>query len=111
MCEFCRNPAEYKKYGVPIRNSYDSDNFCEVLYDNDCEDCSSGCADKNFHFTIYKWQESLSFGFIHATPKCTIAQTSEMVAINYCPWCGEKISEQEVPFEKCSVEKLFSTER
>lgn len=77
---------------------------------NDCEDCDSGCADKNFHFTIYKWKESLAFGFIHVTPKCTIAQTSESIAINYCPWCGEKISEQEVSFEKCCVEKLFPTE-
>ena len=47
MCEFCKNFSEHKKYGVPIRNGYTSDNFCEVLYDNDCEDCH-GCTIKTF---------------------------------------------------------------
>ncbi len=106
MCKFCDNYSEHKKYGIAVRNSYANDNFCEVLRDIDCVACN-GCSDKNFHFTIYKWEELVSFGFIHEIPECTVAQTSEHLKINYCPWCGEKLTNEIIPFEECCVVTPF----
>lgn len=106
MCSFCENFTEHKKYGIAIRNAYANGNFCEVLRDTNCGTCN-GCADKNFHFTLYKWRNLIQLGFIHEIPECTVAQTSEHLQINYCPWCGEKLTDEIVPFEKCCVEEPF----
>ena len=107
MCEFCKNLDEHKIYGIEVRTAYAKDNFCDVLRDNDCEPCN-GCVNENFHFTLYTYKDMVQFGFIHEIPECTVAQTSEYIKINYCPWCGRKLTNDPVPFEKCCTEKMFS---
>lgn len=109
MCEFCKNFYERKKYGIEVRNGYADDNFCEVLRDTDCEMCH-GCANEDFHFTLYKWRDMISMGFIHKIPECTVAQTSENLKINYCPWCGEKLTDEITPFENSCIGKPFPVE-
>lgn len=110
MCKFCQNFNEHKKYGIAIRNAYADDNFCEILRSTNCDTCN-GCIDEDFHFTLYKWRDMIQMGFIHEIPECTVAQTSEHLKINYCPWCGERLADEIAPFEKCCVEKPFLVER
>lgn len=109
MCKFCDDFSKHKKYGIAFHSSYASDDFCEVLRGTNCEDCD-GCTDKNFHFTLYKWRDMIQMGFIHEIPECTVAQTSEHLTINYCPWCGKRLSNEITSFEMCCVEKPFSVE-
>lgn len=52
----------------------------------------------------------IQFGFIHEIPECTIAQTSEHLKINYCPWCGKRLTDKIIPFEKCCVVKPFQVD-
>lgn len=108
MCEFCENFKAYKKYGVAIRNAYADDDLCQVLRNNNCEDCD-GCTDEKFHFTLYRYHDMISFAYIQEIPECTIAQTSEHLKINYCPWCGQKMTDELVSFEECV--KPFYVER
>lgn len=37
--------------------------FCEVLRNTDCEMCY-GCTNEDFYFTLYKWRDMISVGFI-----------------------------------------------
>ena len=114
MCEFCKD--YHTNYLIPIRNAYADDNICEKLRDKNCEDCS-GCADENFHFTLYHsaWNDMISLGFHwvinDSNDAAVISQTSEGIFINYCPWCGEKLSKEINDFEKCCVQKLIPTKR
>lgn len=110
MCKFCSEGAVHKKYGVAIRTSYADHNLCEVLQNNNCEDCD-GCTDKASHFTLYKFQDKIGFAYIQEIPECTIAQISEHLKINYCPWCGQKLTDEIVPFERSCVVKPFIVER
>lgn len=108
MCEFCSN---FKKaYRVPVRNTFAADNMCEVLKDNDCENCD-GCQDKNYHFTLYKFDDGISLGFIRKVGNVLCAPRSELIGINYCPWCGEQLNNgNEWKFDSCCAENLVETD-
>lgn len=110
MCEFCDNQLQHKKIMIPVRNTYADDNVCEKIMDGYCEDCD-GCMDNNYHFTLYKYDDILSIGFHRKISDVIISPTSETLQIKYCPWCGKKLTDEEVGFEKCCVEKLVNTER
>lgn len=110
MCEFCKNHNEYKSFGVVTRNSYADDNVCEYIRDDICDGCD-GCTDENFHFTLYKWQDTIHFGFHHQISDFITSKTSEKLTINYCPWCGEKMNDNPVQFEKSCICDLLDVEK
>lgn len=111
MCEFCKDYNRHIAYRVPVRNTYADDNLCEILMDDNCEDCD-GCMDENYHFTLYKWQDMISFGLVRKIGDAICAPTSEGIMINYCPWCGKKLhNNEDYTFDKCCVDKLVKTER
>lgn len=110
MCEFCKDYDKHIAYRIPIRTTYAADNLCEILRDDNCEDCY-GCMNENYHFTLYKWTNMISLGLIRKIGDVVCAPTSEGLIINYCPWCGEKLHNNEnYTFDKCCVEKLVETD-
>lgn len=110
MCEFCDNYSEHKVFYVPIRNTYADDNICETIKQT-CEDCH-GCSDENYHFSLYKNEDSIGLGFIHDLGDITIAPTSERIYINYCPFCGKKLHHRDITtFDRCCVSELKRVER
>ena len=113
MCEFCENYSEHKAFYVPIRNTYADDNVCEMIKGDSysCEDCV-GCTDENYHFTLYKYENGIGLGFIRVIGDMTISPTSERIFVNYCPFCGERLNNEELEtFDKCCVSKLKRIER
>lgn len=102
MCKFCEGLFEKKyKMNWNMRSSYSDDNFCEKVLNDSCENCSQ-C---NIHY-------SLSGGKIeetrHAYIQCeyefnngdiVMKNFTEPLNINYCPYCGKKLTENMVKYE------------
>lgn len=110
MCKFCDDIKKHKTLYVPVRTTYADDNICEVLCDDNCEDCY-GCVEDNYHFALYRWTDMIWLGFHHQIKDTVMSKTSEGLQIKYCPWCGEKLTDEDVSFDKCCVEKLREIER
>lgn len=111
MCEFCKNHDKYTIYRVPLRSTYADDNLCEKIVDDNCGTCNCGCADENYHFTLYKSKNWIQLGFHRKLADLIISPFSELLHINYCPWCGEKLSDKDKTFDECCVRKLVETNR
>lgn len=112
MCKFCDN-LDWRKYRVPHRNEDGCDNLCEVMTaklenidgevfstGSDCEDCN-GCADMGF--SMHTYDNRIGFGFSHSIKALHIGRYSEMLDINFCPWCGKRLSKEMVDFDKCCL--------
>ena len=120
MCKFCDDLKNYKKYKIPIRNTYANDNTCEFVSPENykdgcfykdgisfrgimnCEDCD-GCKDDNYLFYLNSCNNYISIDFYHKIKDLTIAPCSESLVINFCPWCGKKISKIIIPFDQCCL--------
>lgn len=120
MCKFC-DKLEWREYGVPLRSLSADDNFCQVMtakfekYGDEyvclganCADCG-GCVENEFVLNTY--DNRISFSFTHCIKEIYIGRHSEMFDINFCPWCGRRLSKELVDFEKCCLgEPLEETE-
>lgn len=113
MCKFC-DDLSWRKYSIPARNKMDSDNLCQCLSrgridgspetDSDapvfCHTKCDGCAEGNEHFELFSRDNRIGLSFAFKAKGLQIARNSEMLTINFCPWCGKKLTEQPVEFEK-----------
>lgn len=113
MCKFC-DDLTWRQYRIPYRNCMADDNSCDYGSPNvnngyfcgrTCENCD-GCADENLYFSIRTYDNNIGFDFSHRIKELVIEPSSEMVQINFCPWCGKKLSDEIVPFEKCGIEGM-----
>lgn len=99
MCDFCEG-LSYKELKIPIRTSLPDDNVCEIGSPDkynigfSCDGCK-GCSDENNHFSVTVHEDTLSIGYYHKIRKLTIAPISSRFNINYCPMCGNRISEND----------------
>ena len=112
MCKFC-DSLDWGKYKIPYRNCSSDDNSCEYgspdvidgeVYGSTCDDCC-GCADNNLYFSIHTYDNRIGFDFTHKIKNLIIEPSSEMININFCPWCGRKLDDVTIPFEKCCLNK------
>lgn len=109
MCKFCDNLKEYKTYTVSQRTTSADDNQCEfgspLIYDGDvfgedCNDCN-GCSSKNMHFGLTIWDNNLQLSYVRRIKGLIIEPYSEIIEINFCPWCGKSLTDKPVDFDKC----------
>lgn len=114
MCKFC-DDLEWREYKIPYRTCSADDNRCEygspdIVNDGEneyilgstCEDCS-GCAEDNLYFSIRTYQNRIGLDFTHRIKNLIIEPCSEMVDINFCPWCCKQLNDELVPFENCCL--------
>jgi len=114
MCKFC-DDLKWREYKIPYRTCSADDNRCEygspdIVNDGEneyilgstCEDCS-GCAEDNLYFSIRTYQNRIGLDFTHRIKNLIIEPCSEMVDINFCPWCGKQLNDELVPFENCCL--------
>lgn len=52
---------------------------------------------------LYIYDNRVGFDFVHKIKKLIIEPSSEMIDINFCPWCGRKLNDDIVPFDKCCL--------
>ena len=109
MCDFCDN-LEWREYRVMERNSDACDNLCEVMtakleningelfsMGSDCSDCDV-C--KDYGFRLFTYDNRIGFSYRQNIKQLHIGRNSEMLDINFCPWCGKRINpEKDVKFE------------
>lgn len=114
MCKFCDN-LEWRTYLVPQRTEDACDNLCEVMtaklenidgevfsLRSDCENCN-GCAPGNMGFAMHTYGNRIGFDYRHRIKELIIGRNSEMFDINFCPWCGKRLSKEMVDFDKCCL--------
>lgn len=110
-CKFCDPASEFSHYLIPERNQMDTDNLCEILTQrlgdevnggNDiwCNECY-GCTEENTHFVLNAFDNCISLSYRFKGRDLQIDRNSEVMHINFCPWCGRRLSEKMVVFEKC----------
>ena len=112
-CKFCEQ-LESRHYMTPVRNRMDTDNLCQCLswgrIDGSvetgpwatisCPESCGGCADDNEHFGLFTFENRMGFSYHFKSQNLRIDRNSQMLTINFCPWCGKPLSEEIVPFEK-----------
>lgn len=59
-----------------------------------------GCDDKNLRFELTSWRNYISLAYKHRINDLIIEPFSEAIRINYCPWCGKKLTKETVNFDK-----------
>lgn len=114
MCKFC-DSLEWRTYKIPYRTCSADDNRCDygspdILDDGEeqyymghnCKDCY-GCAEENLNFSIRTYEDYIGMDFTHRIRDLIIEPSSEMIKINFCPWCGRDLSKGYIPFEKCGI--------
>ena len=112
MCKFC-DDLSWRKYMIPTRNEDACDNLCEVMtakfedygdglfsLGSDCENCD-GC--NNGGFGIHAYENRIGFSYSKTIKELHIGKYSEMLDINYCPWCGKRLTDKLIDFEKCML--------
>lgn len=106
MCKFCDN-LEYRRYKVQQRTTSADDTTCEfgspdldVADTYNCSGCR-GCTKDNLRFELAAWKNYISLAFVHRIRRLIIEPFSEAIQINFCPWCGKKLTEEPVDFDKC----------
>lgn len=113
MCKFC-DDLKWRQYSVPARNKMDSDNLCQCLscgridgseetdsyWPVSCPENCDGCAEGNEHFKLFASDNRIGLSYAFKATGLQIARNSEMLTINYCPWCGKKLTDQPVEFEE-----------
>lgn len=108
-CKFCEQLV-WREYLIPRRNRSSSDNLCEILthrlgdevnLGNEiwCKDCD-GCEEENTHFALTAWKNCIGLTYRFKGRDLEIDRCSELLDINFCPWCGRRLSEKMVDFEK-----------
>lgn len=101
MCDFCEALKDRNKEIIlDMRNTYAGHNVCEYINDDDC----SLCKVCNPHFRIRACafnDGELGVGVDYIQQiwdredNCVqILPSSELMMWNYCPFCGEQISEK-----------------
>jgi len=92
MCWFCEK-VKYNNIQIPINTTGADDNVCELITSDDCENCH-GCADENNHFNLILIEDVLEICYYHKIKELTVNPYSARFNINYCPFCGDKISKE-----------------
>lgn len=124
MCKFC-DDLKWRTYRVLLRNFSADNNVCEYVstrhgnYDDTgfvdecgicysgtihCDDCD-GCKDNNLLFELKTYENNIGVNYYHKIRDLTIAPSSEMIQINFCPWCGRQLidDDKKVSFDKCHM--------
>lgn len=104
MCNFCDTISK-NNFVLEERSTYAEDNICEFVNNLDCNLCES-CLP---HFELFSFQDNykersfIQIGYykkvFSKNSKVIVHPFSESIQINYCPFCGEKISKHVVQFE------------
>ena len=112
MCEFCKDKSSYLQFRVPYRTNSADDNRCEYgspdncdgyIVGCDCKNCN-GCVEDNLYFSIKKFSDNrIAFEFYHKIKDLIINPFSEAININYCPFCGERLNDEIIDFDKCCL--------
>lgn len=104
MCKFCDN-LDYRKYKVLQRTTSADDTTCEFGSPNldvpntyNCSGCR-GCSEDNIRFELTSWDNYIYLAFIHRIRRLVIESFSVAIPINFCPWCGNKLTEELVDFD------------
>lgn len=109
MCKFC-DDLKWREYKVMQRSDDACDNLCEIMtaklenidgevfsLGSDCSDCD-GC--KDYGFKLFTYNNRIGFSYRQNIKQLHIGKNSEMLDINYCPWCGKRLNnEVDVKFE------------
>lgn len=66
------------------------------------DDCN-GCTKDNLYFSMHTYDNRIGFDFTHKIKNLIIESSSEMIDINFCPWCGRKLNDDIASFEKCCL--------
>ena len=100
MCKFCDALKQEKKIKWEMRSTYADDNSCEAINGVSCSECN-GCK-MNFYLDSYvvdgnvfvSTEYEQVVGRYKDDP-VVIRPFSESIQFNYCPICGNKISDKE----------------
>lgn len=115
MCKLCDNLLEKsKQFILNVRNTLADDNLCEIIREDDCTDCN-GCIINEFQLRFYESNGTI-FVSVEYTHKMNtknnqdliIQPFSEGLPLNFCPNCGEQISEKMRDID--SINYYFSIE-
>lgn len=100
MCKFCESITN-RKLDVTLssRSRLAVDNTCEFIGE-DCSKCKDGC---NEYFKIGGFESNgntyINVDFYKEVGNIIIAPFSESIHINYCPYCGRKLSTEIKDFD------------
>lgn len=98
MCEFCESLVDTnKKINWMVRSTFADDNIVEII--NDCGKVVKDIS--NFEIYGYTHENKAFFGIgyrqeigIEDKDTVIISPFSETIQINYCPICGQQISDK-----------------
>lgn len=104
MCEFCEILNDKEKEMIwSVRSTMAEDNICEIVNDKECS-CCDGCI-QAFIVDGFKYNEQQYVNLRYYQTigkndnKAIIHPFSEGIQFNFCPFCGEQISELIKKFE------------
>ena len=100
MCKFCEGILdEDKEVTWSMRSTMADDNICEFVNGNNCDSCHGDCM-MYFELYGYKSNNGAYVGVSYRQEmrdvnreKVIISPFSETIQFNYCPFCGEQMSE------------------
>lgn len=107
MCNFCKTLKNGGKIVISPRSTYADDNLYEILYENEKTVCSD-ISDFFIDGYMYKGNTYMVLNYINQLDisdddMLSIMPFSEGLHINYCPYCGEKVSENFLNFDEIST--------
>lgn len=98
MCEFCESLVDTnKKINWMVRSTFADDNIIEIINDN--ERIESDVSDFEIYGYTREDKAFLGIGYrqeidIEGKDTIIISPFSETIQINYCPICGQQISDK-----------------
>lgn len=94
MCKFCESIIDTTKdIYLTSRSRSAKDNSCEIIANDDCNNCNDGCHE---YFRLSGYESNgntlIDIEYYKNVGEVIIAPFSESLHINYCPYCGKQIS-------------------
>lgn len=103
MCKFCEGLFD-KKHEIiwDMRNAYADDNFCEKVLNNNCDNCKKCDIEYRLRGLIINNNSYIQCDYKFDNGSIIMWNFTELLPINYCPYCGRKISENIIDFNNIS---------
>lgn len=109
MCEFCSALKDNNKEIIwNVRSQYADDNLCEFVNGEKCG-CCQGC-EESFWITSHPNQGDINISIEYSRyvtasdgTKVGVKPFSESLQINYCPVCGNQLSNEIRSFDEITI--------
>lgn len=113
MCKFCEGLFDSgHKVEWHMRSEYADDNFCEKIFNNSCENCEKCNTKYILKGYLFDNQAYIICDYNFTNGDILIWNSTESLPINYCPYCGRKISKNIINFTYISdyIVKIINKE-